>query len=93
MYQITRSSIYAFLLDQVGVLEPGEAYLATRGKHFTCEPNSFTNAVYRVAEQNGYKATCAVFTREVVYAFYRSSDLMRPNLPAYPIVKKMRRYQ
>lgn len=92
MRTISKTSMYAWLLSQVRELEPGKAFEARRGQHYTCESQSFTQAVYAVAAQNGYKATCSVFETSVVYCFYRADSYLRPNLPAYPVVKKMRRF-
>lgn len=30
------------------------------------------------------------FGNSVIYTFYKETDYMRPNLPAYPLVLKMR---
>lgn len=73
-------------------LGAGEAFIATKGEHFTCQPESFRHIVYEAAltHGNGWRGTCTVIGKSVVYAFYRNSDYMRPNLPAYPLVKKLR---
>jgi hypothetical protein len=86
-----QNSKYGWLLGHVGVLEPGRAHIAVKGADFECLPVSFAGYVYAAANERGYKASCAMFSGAVVYAFYRPNDLMRPNLAAYPIVKKMRR--
>jgi hypothetical protein len=86
------TSKYAFLLGWVMELEPGKAHKARRGKEFTCEPSSFGQVVYAAAAQRGYKATVATFAEGVVFAFYRADNFMKPNLAAYPIVKRMRRF-
>lgn len=90
-----QNSKYGWLLGHVGPLEPGVAYRAQRGNEFQCQAKSFTSYVYAAAAEKGYKATVAVFDHikqpVVVFAFYRSTDLMRPNLAAYPIVKRMRK--
>lgn len=85
-----QTSKYGWLLGHVRKLPAGEAYLAQKGAEFECLPESFAGYVYAAAAERGLKASCAVFGAAVVYAFYRPNDLMRPNLPAYPIVKKMR---
>lgn len=83
---------YAWLLTGIRKLPPGEAFLANKGSEFDCAPGSFRGAVYRAAAEKGrgWKATTIVHGRTVVYAFYQNRDYMRPNLPAYPIVKKIR---
>jgi hypothetical protein len=90
------NSKYGWLLANVGALEPGKAHQAQKGSHFTCEARSFAGYVYAAAAERGYKATVAVFERlphpVVVFAFYRPTDLMRPNLAAYPVVKKLRKH-
>lgn len=90
------NSKYAWLLAHVvHRLEPGKALRAQKGSEFMCEARSFAGYVYAAAAAKGYKATVCVFDSlehpVVVYAFYRPNDLMRPNLAAYPIVKRMRR--
>lgn len=85
---------YSHLLINVAKLEPGVAYLAVKGQDFDCEPESFRGVVYQLAAEKGmgWKGTTVITdAKTVVYAFYRSSDYMRPNLPAYPIVQKMYR--
>jgi len=91
---ITDGSQYAYLLGWVKKLKAGEAHQANLGHHFTCKVESFGNAVYAAAATKGWKATLANFPDDgcVVFAFYRPDDLMKPNLAAYPIVKKMRRF-
>jgi hypothetical protein len=71
-------------------LKPGVAHLAIRGTDFECEPASFAGQVYQAAYALDLKASCAVFSDRVVFAFYRGDDFVRPNLPAYPVVRKMR---
>lgn len=83
-------SKYNWMLTMQLELEPGVAHLATRGVQFTCTPESFTQVIYGVARQRGFAATVATFDTCVVYAFYRRSSYLRPNLQAYPVVKKMR---
>jgi hypothetical protein len=86
------NSKYRYLMANVVKLKPGEAYIASHGEQFDCEPESFRGIVYMLAESKGggWKGTVCVIGKNVVYAFYRDSDYMRPNLPAYPIVKKLR---
>jgi hypothetical protein len=86
-----QTSKYGWLLGHVQVLEPGTAYFARKGVEFTCLPESFRGYVYAAAAEQGWKASAMVFGYGVAYAFYRPTDLMRPNLPAYPIVKKLRK--
>ena len=89
---LTPGSKYHYLVQGVRKLEPGEAMLATQGADFTCAPESFRGVVYQAAETKGggWRGTVCVIGATVVFAFYRDSDYMRPNLPAYPIVKKLR---
>jgi hypothetical protein len=86
------ASKYDSLRVNVHKLKAGEAYVATYPEDFTCQPESFRNVVFALANAAGHcwKGTCAVTGRHVIYAFYKASDFMRPHLPAYPIVKKMR---
>jgi hypothetical protein len=91
------NSKYAWLLLHTETrLQPGRALRAQKGSEFQCEARSFANYVYAAAAYRGHKATVMVFDNldhpVVVYAFYKANDLMRPNLPAYPIVKKMRKH-
>jgi hypothetical protein len=85
-------SKYDHLRMNVAKLRPGEAFIASQGEEFSCEPVSFQGVIYRLALQKGggWKATTVIIGQDVVYAFYRMSDYLRPNLPAYPIVKKLR---
>jgi len=85
-------SQYYHLLNNVRKLAKGEAFVAAKGIDFTCQPQSFQGVVYDLAKTKGrgWIGTSTVIGGSVVYAFYMRSDLMRPNLPAYPIVKKMR---
>lgn len=82
---------YKWVEGHVKDLEPGHAYLARRGTEYVCESRSFAGVVYATAREKGWKATVVTGERWVVFAFYRPDSYMRPNLPAYPIVKKMRR--
>jgi hypothetical protein len=88
---LTGNSKYVYLLGWVRELKPGEAHVAFRGEHYTCQSESFRGVVYQVAKEKGLAATVSVFTSCVVFAFYQPTGYLRPNLPAYPIVKKMRR--
>lgn len=85
-------SKYYYLMHNVKKLKAGEAFIATRKEEFDCEPNSFTSVVYQLAatKGGGWKGTVVVLGDSVVYAFYRDADYMRPNLPAYPLVRKLR---
>jgi len=84
------ASIYDPLRMNVRKLKPGQAYIATQGEDFDCAPTSFQHVVYGLAQKagNGWKATTTVVGQNVIYAFYKGSDFMRPNLAAYPVVKK-----
>jgi hypothetical protein len=83
---------YAHLVHSVRKLSPGEAYIATKGSEFECEPESFRGVVYQLAAEKGghWKGTASVIGKSVVYCFYKETDYMRPNLPAYPLVLKLR---
>jgi hypothetical protein len=85
-------SQYHYLLHNVRKLKAGEAYIATMGEDFTCQPDSFRGVVYELAltKGGGWKGTATVLGTSVVYAFYKDSDYMRPNLSAYPLVKKLK---
>lgn len=81
-------SKYWRLVGGVRVLEPGHAYLEeVEG----IKTNTFVNAVYAAARAKGpqWHGTVKVIGNRVVYAYYRRTDYMRPNLAAYPIVTKM----
>jgi hypothetical protein len=71
-------------------LKPGVAFQAFRGKDYECLSISFAGQVYAAAYALGLKATCSVFEDCVVFAFYHPDAFMRPNMPAYPVVRKMR---
>lgn len=86
---VTRSK-YRWISPMVGELKPGEAYLSRRGKEFECEPVSFAGVVYTVAREAGWKATVITLPNAVVFAFYPPDSYLRPNLAAYPIVKRMK---
>ena len=85
-------SKYYHLIHSVRKLKPGEAFLAQHGQDFTCQPESFRGVVYDLAatKGGGWVGTCTVVNGFVVYAFYKRGDYMRPNLPAYPLVLKLR---
>lgn len=87
-----QTSQYGWLLGHVRTLDPGKAHLARKGVEFTCLPESFRGYVYAAASERGYKSSAVVLGDCVVFAFYRPTDLMRPNLVAYPIVRKMRKH-
>jgi hypothetical protein len=86
-----RGGKYQWIKGQVKELEPGTAYLARREVEFLCLPGSFAQAVYRTAREKGWRATVAIGDTWVAFTFYRPDSYLRPNMPAYPIVKKMRR--
>lgn len=83
---------YAHLVHAVRKLNPGEAYVATKGADFECLPESFRGVVYQLAAEkgSGWRGTASVVGNSVVYTFYKNSDYMRPNLPAYPLVVKLK---
>jgi hypothetical protein len=85
-------SKYYPLMSAVRKLKPGEAYIATKGAEFDCQPESFRGVVYALAGEKGggWKGTASVVGNSVIYTFYKDSDYMRPNLPAYPIVLKLK---
>ena len=85
-------SKYHYLTRAVRKLGAGEAYVAHYGDAFTCKPESFRGVLYDAATSRGggWVATSTIVGNSVVYAFYKRSDYMRPNLTAYPIVKKLR---
>lgn len=89
-----QTSKYGWLLGNVQRLEPGKAYRAQRGSEYQCLPETFRSYVYAAAKERGFNASTCVIDDPVhpvvVYVFYRPHDLMRPNLAAYPIVKKMK---
>lgn len=89
---LSGNSKYISLLANVRKLKAGEAYVLTQGVHFTCQPESMRGVIYELAATKGWewKGTVSVVGRSVIYCFYKKSDYMRPNLPAYPIVQKYR---
>lgn len=89
---LTEGSKYAYLVKGVRKLGPGEAMLATQYDDFTCTPETFRSVLYQAATTKGgeWRATSVIIGTSVVFAFYKIGDYMRPNLPAYPLVKKLR---
>lgn len=89
---LTAGSKYWWLVKGVAKLPPGEAFIAEHNAAFTCTPETFRNTLYQVAKTAGkqWHVSACVVGSTVVWAFYKGSDYMRPNLPAYPIVKKLR---
>lgn len=85
----TPTKKYRALLLGIQKLKPGEAFVAVRGADFDCLPESFRAALYRITQEKGgdWVVTTLVRGRKVVYAYYKKTDYMRPNLPAYPVVK------
>lgn len=83
---------YRALMQGIQKLNPGEAFVAEKGVDFDCEPESFRGALYRITQEKGgnWVATTSIIGKRVVYAYYRRTDYMRPNLPAYPIVRKLK---
>jgi hypothetical protein len=89
---ITPGSKYDYLVRGIRKLPPGEAYVAERNDSFTCQPESFRNILYQAASTagKGWHVSATIIGDCVVWAFWKHGDLMRPNLLAYPIVKKLR---
>jgi hypothetical protein len=89
---IQGNSKYAHLLINVRKLKPGEAFIATAGIDFDCSPETMRGVVYQLAKAKGpdWHGTCSVVGKHVIYTFYRRTDYMRPNMAAYPLVRKMR---
>lgn len=81
-------SKYWRLIGGVRKLAPGEAYVEDV---VGTKPATFVSAVYAAAaaKGSGWHGTVKVVGNRVVYAYYKRTDYMRPNLPAYPVVKKM----
>ena len=71
-------------------LKPGVAYQAFRGRDYECMSHSFASVIYAAAAAHGLKATCAVFESVVIFAFYHPDAFLRPNMAAYPVVRKIR---
>lgn len=90
---LKQGSKYQYLVNGVRKLEPGEAMISTKDHDFTCTPETFRGVVYQAAATKGlaWRATSVIVGTTVVYAFYQSNDYLRPNLSAYPIVKKLRK--
>jgi hypothetical protein len=86
-------SKYHHLVHGVRKLNPGEVYIASYPADFTCKPESFQKVVYDLAatKGGGWQGTSTIVGVSVVYAFFKRSDYMRPNLPACPVVVKMQR--
>jgi hypothetical protein len=80
---------YFPLMQGIQKTKPGEAFVAEQGVDFTCLPESFRAVLYGITKEKGgdWVVTTLVRGRRVVYAYYRRTDYMRPNLPAYPVVK------
>ena len=86
-------SKYAPMLYAVKKLKPGEVYVATKGVDFTCEPVSFQGVVYLLAlsKGGGWRATTITLPGgKVAYAFYKSTDYMRPHLPGCPVIRSIK---
>jgi len=85
-------SKYDPLLPGVRELKPGEAYVAQKGVDFDCEPESFRQIVYLMAKKKGarWRGTSVVVGRRVIYTYFKRDGYSRPNLDAYPIVKKFK---
>lgn len=80
---------YHALMMGIHKTTPGTAFVAEAGTDFDCLPESFRAVLYRITAEKGttWRVTTLVRGRRVVYAYYRTTDYMRPNLPAYPVVK------
>jgi hypothetical protein len=72
-------------------LEPGVAYEAIQQKHFTCTPAGFGSQMYTLARSIDLAATVSVFDDRVIFTFYDPTLPLRPNMPAYPVVKRLRK--
>jgi hypothetical protein len=85
-------SKYQYLVRGMTKLKPGEAFHAEKGHDFTCQPESFRNVLYQAASTagHGWHVSAVIVGNTVVWACWKASDYMRPNLPAYPIVKRMK---
>jgi hypothetical protein len=85
-------SRYYYLVTGIAKLPAGQAFTATQGEAFTCQPESFRNTLYQVASTvgKGWHVSATIIGTTVVWAFWKNTDLMRPNLRAYPVVKKLR---
>lgn len=88
---LTPGSKY-YYLTKMTKLKPGEAFHAEQGHDFTCQPESFRNLLYQAASTRGggWHVSAVVVGKTVLWAPYKASDYLRPNLPAYPLVKKLR---
>lgn len=80
---------YRALALGIQKLKPGEAFVAQKGADFDILPESFRAVLYRIAQEKGpeWRVTTLIRGKRVVYAYYKKTDYMRPNLPAYPVVK------
>lgn len=89
---LTPGSKYYHLVQGIRKLPPGQAFLASQGAGFTCTPETFRNVLYQVASTAGgtWHVSVTIVKTEVVWAFWKQDDLMRPNLLAYPIVKTLK---
>jgi len=83
---------YAKLFRKYSVheLEVGEAFLAARGKDFTCEPESFGSYIRSAAAARGLSASVTIVGNYVIYAYFPEDSLWRPNFRNYPIVRRYR---
>lgn len=92
---ISPGSKYAYLVRGMTKLKPGEAFHAEKGHDFTCLPETFRNLLYQAAKQagNGWKVSAVISDETVVWVCWKHKDYLRPNLPAYPLVKKLRGQQ
>jgi hypothetical protein len=89
---LTPGSKYHYLVNGMVKLKPGEAFQAEQYVDFTCTPESFRNVLYQAASTagHGWHVSAVVIGKIVLWACWKQSDYLRPNLPAYPLVKKLR---
>lgn len=71
-------------------LKDGQAWKVTRFVDYTCESASFGSQVYLEASRRGMKATVVVFPEFVLFVFFAGDSYWKPNLRAYPEVRKLR---
>lgn len=72
-------------------LPAGKAMMVTRFVDYKCDSRSFAGQVYTQARARNLKVTVTVFESFVLFAFFKANSLMKPNMPAYSQVKKVRK--
>lgn len=72
-------------------LPDGKVWMVTRFVDYKCESRSFASQIYNEARRRGMKVTVTVFESYVLFAFFRADSLWKPNMPALPQVKKIRK--